>query len=695
MSRTVMKGFTITARTWVTAGVASAFLLGISLYVLRALETRAKSERQAKIQATVEVAYGVVSHFAALEEQKKLSREEAQAAALKAIGELRYEQSEYFWVNDLGPRMVMHPLKPELDGRDLSDYTDPDGKHLFVEMVKAVRSGPGGAGFVDYRWPKPGAVEPLPKRSFVKLFEPWGWMIGTGIYLDDLEAAMSVERRKIALAAGFVTLLLALTGFGVARGVRAEVVGICREAARLEAAVLEGRLSQRADPAAVGIEFRGVVEGMNRTMDAFVKPQKLTGEYLATFSRGEVPPPIREQYQGDFDVLRKNWNELIDVVEMREADLRHLLEAARQGRLLERADATRYSGRNGELIASVNAVLDAMSKPIAEAMATLARLAERDLSARVEGEYQGEFAKMKQAINGSASALEETMARVAVAVEQLSSASNQIASSAQSVATGASEQAASLEQTNGSLESMASVTQLAADNAQQADALASAARTSAKEGAGAIERMRAAMAKVKVSAEGTSQIIKDINEIAFQTNLLALNAAVEAARAGEAGRGFAVVAEEVRSLALRSKEAAHKTETLIRESVKQADEGGTVTQEVSGKLAEILSSAEKVSALVGEVAASSQEQAQGIAQVTKAVAEMNKVTQQNAASSEESSSAAQELSNQSEALAALVGAFQIGELDRDPRQPDRNPGRGCIPGSGAGHGFEAGETARS
>jgi methyl-accepting chemotaxis protein len=167
------------------------------------------------------------------------------------------------------------------------------------------------------------------------------------------------------------------------------------------------------------------------------------------------------------------------------------------------------------------------------------------------------------------------------------------------------------------------------------------------------------MGKIKASAEGTSQIIKDINDIAFQTNLLALNAAVEAARAGEAGRGFAVVAEEVRSLALRAKEAATKTEELIRQSVKEAGEGEVTSKQVAGKLAEIVSGISKVSDIVSEIAAAAKEQSAGIDQVNQAISEMDKVTQQNAASAEESSSAASELNGQSEELAAMVASFKL------------------------------------
>jgi methyl-accepting chemotaxis protein len=174
--------------------------------------------------------------------------------------------------------------------------------------------------------------------------------------------------------------------------------------------------------------------------------------------------------------------------------------------------------------------------------------------------------------------------------------------------------------------------------------------------------MSVAMTKIKSSAEGTSQIIRDINEIAFQTNLLALNAAVEAARAGEAGRAFAVVAEEVRSLALRSKEAAMKTEELIKESVRQAGEGEVTSQKMAGKLTEILEGIEKVSGIVNEISASAKEQSAGVDRINRAVADMNKVTQQNAANSEESSAAAVELSSQAEEVAAMVSSFRLARI---------------------------------
>ncbi len=239
--------------------------------------------------------------------------------------------------------------------------------------------------------------------------------------------------------------------------------------------------------------------------------------------------------------------------------------------------------------------------------------------------------------------------------EQVSSASGQVSSASQSLAEGSTEQAAGLEETSSSLEEMASMTKQNADNAQQANTLASEARKAADTGSEAMQRMSTAITDIQKSSDETAKIIKVIDEIAFQTNLLALNAAVEAARAGEAGKGFAVVAEEVRNLAMRSAEAAKNTSAMIEESVKNSKNGVDIASEVGKVLEEIVQGIGKTTDLVSEIAAASQEQSQGIDQINTAMAQLDKVTQQNAANAEESASASEELSAQAEQMNEVVG----------------------------------------
>jgi methyl-accepting chemotaxis protein len=437
------------------------------------------------------------------------------------------------------------------------------------------------------------------------------------------------------------------------------VNALVADAVMLSKAAVEGRLATRADASKHHGDYQKVVQGVNNTLDAVIGPLNVTAKYVDSISKGEIPAKITDNYNGDFNLIKNNLNQCIEAVNMLVGDAILLAKAAVEGKLTTRADATKHAGDFRKIVEGVNQTLDAVLEPINEAAQVLEKLSQRDLRARVKGNYQGDHAKIKESLNATGEALHDALLRVAVAVDQVSAASGQIASSSQSVADGASQQASALEETSSSLESMSAMTKRSADNAQQANGLAQTAKGAATEGAVAMEQMGQAMTKIRASAEGTSQIIKDINEIAFQTNLLALNAAVEAARAGEAGRGFAVVAEEVRSLALRSKEAAMKTEVLIKESVRQAEEGEVTAKGVSSKLGEIVTGVTKVTDIVAEISASAKEQSGGIDQVNRAVTDMNKVTQQNAANSEESSSAAAELSSQSEELASMIGAFQL------------------------------------
>jgi methyl-accepting chemotaxis protein len=242
---------------------------------------------------------------------------------------------------------------------------------------------------------------------------------------------------------------------------------------------------------------------------------------------------------------------------------------------------------------------------------------------------------------------------------QVSAASGQVATSGQQLAEGASEQAAAVEETSSSLEEMASMTRQNADNTDQADRLMQEAKQIVGEASDAMEQLGESMTRMTGASEETQKVVKTIEEIAFQTNLLALNAAVEAARAGEAGAGFAVVADEVRNLAIRAGEAARDTARLIDDNVRTIHESSNIAGRAGEAFHKVKDSSGRMSELIGEVAAASREQAQGIDQINKAVSDMDRVTQQTAANAEESGSAAEEMSAQAREMQAYVQRLRL------------------------------------
>ena len=203
---TFLESWTISKKLRVLTACA---ILGIVVLTVLFLVSERKlvlQERQDSVRQAVETAHGIIAHYHGLAAQGTMPEDQAKEAALKAVKGLRYNSTEYFWINDMQPAMVMHPIKPELEGKNLSGQKDPDGKALFVEFTNVVKTS--GAGFVDYRWPKPGSEEPVAKASYVKGFAPWGWVIGSGVYVDTVESA--IMTRVIEFTLGALALAAAL-----------------------------------------------------------------------------------------------------------------------------------------------------------------------------------------------------------------------------------------------------------------------------------------------------------------------------------------------------------------------------------------------------------------------------------------------------------------------------------------------------
>ncbi|MCW1244572.1 methyl-accepting chemotaxis protein [Pseudomonas sp. SAICEU22] len=203
-----LRSVSISRRLWLILIVAVVMLFTLGALMLNQIHSDLYSAKVQKTQHVVQTASGVLAYYHGLETAGTLTREAAQKQALSAVRGLRYNQTDYFWINDLTPVMVMHPANPKLEGQNLSAIRDPNGYALFNEMVAIAKAK--GAGMINYLWPKPGADAPVGKTSYVQLFEPWGWIIGSGVYIDDVQAEFQAQLIKASLVGLVITLLMGL-----------------------------------------------------------------------------------------------------------------------------------------------------------------------------------------------------------------------------------------------------------------------------------------------------------------------------------------------------------------------------------------------------------------------------------------------------------------------------------------------------
>lgn len=394
---------------------------------------------------------------------------------------------------------------------------------------------------------------------------------------------------------------------------------------------------------------RNLLAGLKETYSADIKVSSLTLRVIAT--------PIYNDNNKRLGTAVE-WIDRTQEVAI-EDEIQTIVGDVVAGDFTKRLTTDDKKGFFEALSGNINELMKVLEKVIGDVGKSIEAIAGGDLSRTIEGQYQGDFKHLQQHVNGTIAKLTDVVGEINDSAQQVLSGSMQLSQGNSDLSQRTEEQAASLQETASAMEQMTATVKQNADNAKEANVLASDARKQAEVGGDVVQKAVSAMSGITESSKKIADIIGVIDEIAFQTNLLALNAAVEAARAGDQGRGFAVVASEVRNLAGRSATAAKEIKDLIGDSVVKVEEGSSLVDESGKTLEEIMASVKKVSDIIADISAASQEQSEGIEEVNKAVGQMDETTQQNAALVEEAAAASEAMGDQAKSLTDQVGFFRI------------------------------------
>ncbi len=539
-----------------------------------------------KLRDLVNVAYSVAD---ALYQTDHLTEAEKKRMALSVIRELRYGDEDYFWINDTGPVMIMHPFQPEMTGKDISDFQDPVGKKLFAEMVGVCLAS--GEGSVAYMWPKPGKEKPVPKLSYVKLFKPWNWIIGTGVYMETAEenlkrnALSTVNSMRYGNEGTDYFYIFSLGTKKMVQHPRADLIG-----------------SDIADPIYKDTNGKDILVDQVEIIEKY-------GEGFSSyhwFKPGHAKPFSKLTFVKHF----KPWNWVVatgvymDDIEqavcVKEKEIREMF--------------FRQMGALGLGICSVTAAVLIM----------------------------GFFFNRKNILRP----IDRICRIMSECGQELDLVASKVLSAGQGLAGRASAQTQTIREIVSSLENISALNADNADKARLSIDFGNETEKSLHTAAGTMKTAVSAMEQVKNKGEETGKIIRIIDEIAFQTNLLALNAAIESARAGKAGTGFAVVSEEVRNLALRTAQEAKNTQNLIQDTVSGIAQGTMLVEKADAAFHTALEQNRTVSGLIREIASAFGNQTEEITRVREAADKMEMVARQNAASVEEYTSASVALTDQ-------------------------------------------------
>ncbi|MCH6483535.1 methyl-accepting chemotaxis protein [Pseudoxanthomonas sp. LH2527] len=420
----------------------------------------------------------------------------------------------------------------------------------------------------------------------------------------------------------------------------------------------QGTISYRMDETAFPGDYGRMVHDTNELVAAHIGVKMRLVQLMQCYAVGDLSADM-DRLPGEKAVITETMDACKSNLSAINGDIKRLAAAAAAGDFSQRGDADRYQYDFRDMIEGLNQLMETTDGNLAEVSELLKAIARGDLTARMEGDFRGVFATMRDDADATVAQLTDIVGGIQDASGSINTAAGEIAAGNLDLSRRTEQQAANLEETAASMEELTSTVRQNAESAREANQLAMGAASVALQGGEVVGKVVATMSDIQQSSRRIADIISVIDGIAFQTNILALNAAVEAARAGEQGRGFAVVASEVRTLAQRSANAAKEIKGLIEASVDKVAEGSTLVDQAGTTMSDIVASVQRVTNIMAEISAASQEQSIGIEQVNQTITHMDEATQQNAALVEEASAAATSMADQARALAESVAVFTL------------------------------------
>ncbi|BBK00847.1 chemotaxis protein [Xanthomonas campestris pv. campestris] len=520
----------------------------------------------------------------------------------------------------------------------------------------------------------------LVKRSAAldaaKVRNRWSMIVGSGIaVLVALVSGWLIRHRLInrlgvasnvadAIAAGNLSIAVDSSGTDETGRLLASMSKMQMQLQKVSQGQLEmkcrhdqGELNYRVDEAAFPGDYATIVRDNNDLAASHVAVMMRLAQIMGRYAVGDLSEDM-DKLPGEKAVLTNTMAQVKTNLGAMNHEIKHLAQSAANGDFSARGDAERFQYDFRVMVDSLNTLMSTADGNLQSLSSLLQSIAAGDLTARMSGEFRGVFAQMRDDANATATQLAEIVGSIKTSAVSIKGAASEIAAGNQDLSQRTEQQAANLEETAASMEELTSTVKQNAEGARQANQLAIGAASVAVQGGEVVGKVVETMSGIEASSKKIADIISVIDGIAFQTNILALNAAVEAARAGEQGRGFAVVASEVRTLAQRSSGAAKEIKDLIDDSVQRVAEGSALVHTAGKTMGEVVASVQRVTDIMGEISAASQEQSAGIEQVNQTITQMDETTQQNAALVEEATAAARSLEDQAVQLTEAVAVFK-------------------------------------